>query len=144
MERENCQKKKVTEPHESSIVQSNEASSKMDENDDDFKELLQLANIKVRSSFEESKPKMLKRSKVAMLLEEGRVLVRSSVPHTPTHNLKDFPFDTYILEALRSMGYETPKIIQAYVWEAILRGHHVSYVAGGQGGKTLGISLPRV
>ena len=68
----------------------------------------------------------------------GRVLVRSDVPHSSTHNFKDFPFDSSIHEALNSMSFEKPKTIQAYVWDAILRGHNVAFVSGARGGKTLG------
>ena len=36
------------------------------------------------------------------------------------------------------MSFEKPKTIQAYVWDAILRGHNVAFVSGARGGKTLG------
>ncbi len=39
------------------------------------------------------------------------------------------------------MAFEKPKTIQAYVWEAILRGHNVAFVSGARGGKTLGSLL---
>ncbi len=69
------------------------------------------------------------------------MLVRSDVPHSSTHNFKDFPFDIRIHEVLNSMAFEKPKTIQAYVWEAILRGHNVAFVSGARGGKTLGSLL---
>lgn len=105
-----------------------------------MRELLELATA---STFplcftKENAPPMLKLSKLAELIEEGRVLVRSEISHSPTHNLRDFPFDSFIFQALVSLGFEKPKIIQAYVWDAILRGHHVAYIAGARTGKTLG------
>lgn len=108
------------------------------QNDDDMTELFKLACGTVDTPLEEDAQKMLRLSKLADLIEEGRVLVRSVVPHTPTHNLKDFPFDDIIHEALKTFEWEKPKIIQAYVWEAILRGHHVAFVAGPRAGKTVG------
>ena len=131
---------KDEEQYEPLVDHSNVVSMQTAENiDEDMEELLELANAKKSNVYVESKPKMLQLSKLVELIDEGRVLVRSAVPHSPTHNIKDFPFDTFTHEALRSLGFDKPKIIQAYVWEAILRGHHVSYVAGARGGKTLGI-----
>lgn len=127
------------------LLEQEPCSSKDDSNsvilktaEDDMKELLKLARGSIDNSVEESTLKMLKLSRLADLIEEGRVLARSDFSYTPTHNLKDFPFDCVIHEALKNVGYEKPKTIQAYVWESILRGHHVAYVAGARTGKTLG------
>ena len=36
------------------------------------------------------------------------------------------------------MQIEKPTVIQSYVWESVLRGVDVAYVAGARTGKTLG------
>lgn len=113
-----------------------------DQQDDlDMEKLFQLASAAIdrSSSIDDNSPHMLKLSKLAELIEEGRVLVSSDVPHSPTHNLKDFPFERLIYESLHSfVRCEKPKTIQAYVWDPILRGHNVVYISGSRTGKTLG------
>ncbi|XP_032782601.2 putative ATP-dependent RNA helicase TDRD12 isoform X1 [Daphnia magna] len=152
LERSKCSKKEATQetksqsPSLDNPVDTTNVVSPVHENDEDIKELLQLASASAKVEHtiasEENVPKMLKLSKLAQLIEEGRVLVRSNVPHLSIHNFKDFPFELSIHEALNSFGFEKPKTIQAYVWDAILRGHNVAYISGARGGKTLGYLIP--
>ncbi|XP_057379935.1 putative ATP-dependent RNA helicase TDRD12 isoform X2 [Daphnia carinata] len=144
--KEATQEAKLQSPSCDTPTHTNNVVLPVHENDEDIKELLQLASASAQvertTVFEENVPKMLKLSKLAQLIEEGRVLVRSDVPHLPIYNFKDFPFELVIHEALNSLGFEKPKTTQAYVWDAILRGHNVAYISGARGGKTLGYLIP--
>jgi len=57
----------------------------------------------------------------------------------PKFVLNEIPFKTPIQEALNIMGIFRPKLIQAHVWETILPGYNVAFVAGNRSGKTLGL-----
>ena len=57
----------------------------------------------------------------------------------PKFVLNAIPFKTPIQEALNIMGIFRPKLIQAHVWETILPGYNVAFVAGNRSGKTLGL-----
>ena len=87
---------------------------------------------------------MLQPSKLVRTTEQGRVLVRTFADVPPCYSLNEIPFEQAIHEALKLMGIHRPKVIQAYVWESILRGSNVAFVAGSQTGKTLGRYLSNI
>ena len=81
----------------------------------------------------------LQPSRTVELTQQGRVLIRSRLdPPPPKFVLNEIPFKTPIQEALNIMGIFRPKLIQAHVWETILPGYNVAFVAGNRSGKTLG------
>ena len=82
----------------------------------------------------------LQPSRTVELTQQGRVLIRSRLdPPPPKFVLNEIPFKTPIQEALNIMGIFRPKLIQAHVWETILPGYNVAFVAGNRSGKTLGL-----
>jgi len=94
--------------------------SGFDEPDEDMRELLELATSGLnpkkqlgsspqREKIEDKVP-MLQRSKFLDLIEEGRVLVRSSITHKPTHELTSIPFEASIIDRLRHLHISKPKV----------------------------------
>lgn len=77
-------------------------------------------------------------SEYVELLKEGKVLVRTPGTFTPSRDLYDIPFERKIHEALEREGIRQPKILQSYVWKAMLDLSHVAFVAGSKTGKTIG------
>lgn len=61
-------------------------------------------------------------------------------PLPACHALNDIPFERAIQDGLKLMAIHKPKLIQAHVWETILRGRDVTFVGARRTGKTLGTS----
>lgn len=100
--------------------------SGFDEPDEDMRELLELATAGLnpkqqlgsstqREKIEEQVP-MLQRSKFLDLIEEGRVLVRSAIPHKPTHVLTAIPFEASIIDRLRHLHISKPKVFLSSIY----------------------------
>ena len=99
------------------------------DDDEDMEELIMLASGKVNgvdrsSAVQYQEPSLLKSAKLAGMIEEGRVLVKGpseGIEPSPTHNLNETNFEAPMHEALNRIGIQKPKLIQAHVWEPILR-----------------------
>lgn len=76
--------------------------------------------------------------------ENARITIKSDYAPNPITTFEESSFPSYILDVIKSKGYQKPTAIQAQGWPIVLKGHDLIGIAQTGSGKTIGFLLPGI